>query len=131
MTIQADLGSHKIRIINAYGPQEDDNSQKIMGFWQDIESENINAQENDCLVIMELDANAKVGNTIIKDDPNQMSNNGSTMLDILERQNLFIANSSDICDGTITRERITGDKSEKSILDYVIICQKMKRFIEK
>ena len=87
----------------------------------------MNAKDNDCLVIVELDA--KVGKEVIKDDPNQMSNNGKLMLDVIERQNLHIANSCDLCEGTITRERRVGEKSEKSIIDYIIICDKMKRFL--
>ena len=131
LTIQADLGQSKIRIINAYGPQEDDGSQRTLGFWQEIESEIMNAKDNDCLVIVELDANAKVGKDVIKDDPNQSSNNGKVMLDVLQRQNLHIANASDVCEGTITRERVSGEKSEKSIIDYILICEKMKKFLTK
>jgi hypothetical protein len=74
----------------------------------------MNAKDNDCLVIVELDANAKVGKEVIKDDPNQMINNEKLMLDVIERQNLHIANSCDLCEGTITRERRVGVKSEKS-----------------
>ena len=58
-----------------------------------------------------------------------MSNNGKLMLDIIKRQSLHIANSFDLCEGTITRERSVGEKSEKSIIDYIIICDKMKRFL--
>jgi exonuclease III len=47
LTIQADLGQEKLRIINAYGPQEDDGNQKVLGFWQDIEAEIMNAENND------------------------------------------------------------------------------------
>ena len=69
MTIQVDVGSHRIRIINAYGPQEDDSTQKVLSFWQEIEAEVLTAKDNDCMIIIEMDANAKVGNTVIKGDP--------------------------------------------------------------
>ena len=131
ITIQADLGEHTVRIINAYGPQEDDEQQKVMSFWQEIELEVINARDNNCLIIIELDGNAKVGPEVIREDPNKMSNNGQIMLDILERQNLEIANASDVCDGTITRERVAGEKTEKSVIDYIIVCEKMKSFLKK
>ena len=79
ITIQADLGEHTVRIINAYGPQEDADQQKVMSFWQEIELEIMNARDNNCLIIMELDANAKIGPDVIKDDPNKTSNNGQNL----------------------------------------------------
>jgi hypothetical protein len=130
LTIQADLGREKLRIINAYGPQEDDGNQKILGFWQEKEAEIMNAENNDCLIIIELDANAKVGDNVIKGDPNPKSNNGQVILDIVLRHNLFIVNSSDLCTGLITRERILENKTEKSVIDYIIVCERMKRFLQ-
>ena len=47
LTIQVDIGKYKMRIINGYGPQEDDNNQKILGFWQEMEAEIIKAKDND------------------------------------------------------------------------------------
>ena len=44
MTIQVDIGCHRIRIINAYGPQEDHSTQKVLGFWQELEAEVMNPQ---------------------------------------------------------------------------------------
>ena len=58
-----------------------------------------------------MDANAKVGGKVIKGDPHNITNNGKIMMDIIDRQNLTIANSLDICKGKITRERIF-DKKE-------------------
>ena len=130
ITIQADVGEHKVRIINAYGPQEDEDSQRILSFWQNLESEVMNAKDNNCLIIIELDAHAKVGPGVIKDDPNQMSNNGKIMLDIIERQNLEVANASDVCNGTITRERVAGGKTETSIIDFIIICERMRKYLK-
>ena len=130
MTIQADVGKEKVRIINAYGPQEDDDTRNILGFWQEIEAEVMDAKDNDCLVIIELDANAKVGKDLIKDDPNNISNNGKIMVDIITRQNLYIANSSELCTGLITRERVMEGKEEKSIIDFIVVCEKMKMFLE-
>ena len=52
-----------------------------------------------------MDANAKVGKKVIKDDPNHITGNGKIMMDIINRQNLVIANAEEICKGLITRER--------------------------
>ena len=129
LTIQVEVNENKIRVINAYGPQEDDNTNKIISFWQEIESEIIDAKANNCMILIQLDANAKVGTKHIKKDPNQMSDNGRIMMDIIERQDLELANTNEKCFGTITRERVFEDKIEKSVIDFMIICEKMKGFL--
>ena len=92
LTVEADLGSKKLRIINGYGPQEDDEIQDVLCFWQELEAEVIRAKGDGCYIIIEMDANAKVGEKIIKGDPHQTTSNGKIMIDIMERQNMIIAN---------------------------------------
>ena len=92
ITVQVKAGNHDIRIINAYGPQEDDNTVKIYNCWEEIENEIISAKDNNCLILLQLDANAKVGKQEIPGDPNEISNNGKIMLEMVKRQGLIIAN---------------------------------------
>ena len=129
ITVQAEIGKKKIRIINGYGPQEDDDIEKVINFWQEFEVEVIKAKDENCFVIIQMDANAKVGNSIIKDDPHTRSSNGKIMMDVVERQHLVIANSLDICKGTITRQRIFEKKTEKSVIDYIIICEELLKYL--
>ena len=63
----------------------------------------IKAYDDGCLILIEMDANAKVGSKVIKNDPNAMSENGRLLLDLVDRQNLRILNSSSKCEGVITR----------------------------
>ena len=42
---------------------------------------------------------------------------------------MTIVNTLDICTGVITRERITTTNVEKSVIDYVIVCDGMKNFL--
>ena len=119
-----------IRIINAYGPQEDSSKEVILKFWQEFENEIINAKEDDCAVLIELDANAKLGSGIVKNDPHKMSDNGKLLCDILSRQNLIVANSLQACKGVITRHRKTVLNEEKSVLDYIIFCEKLFQYFE-
>ena len=49
LVVQANLGNQKIRIINAYGPQEDE-IEKSLSFWQHLESESISAADESFLV---------------------------------------------------------------------------------
>ena len=82
------------------------------------------------MLILQMDANAKIGKEKLKDDPNDQSNNGKIMIEMVERQGLMIANALEICKGVITKERIFGNITEKSVLDYIIICEEMKEYLE-
>ena len=126
LVIQTRVGSEDIRIINGYGPQEDANFQDIYNFWQDMDKEIISAKEQNCKIIIQLDANAKLGKDILPADPNDISGNGKILLEMVERHNLCILNTEEQCKGGITRHRNTVRGLEISVLDYIIVCQEMK-----
>ena len=107
------------------------NPEIIHKFFGKLEQEIVNSIDNDCATLVQLDANAKVGKDIIKNDPNEMSKNGQLLWDIVERRNLFIVNSSEKCKGLITRSRETIAGKEESIIDYVIVCDRLEPFINK
>ena len=130
LVVQVTIGHLKVRIINAYGPQEDDMTNNIYEFWQELEKEIIDAKNQDCCVLLQCDANAKLGKTVIRDDPNDMSGNGQILSDILNRNNLYVLNSDILCTGTITRHRMTKKSLETSILDYIIVCDILKAYFE-
>ena len=130
ITVQVKTGNHNLRIINAYGPQEDESQQKVFHFWQEIENEVIEAKENNCFILIQMDANAKVGKEEIPNDPNEASKNGKLLIEMVKRQGLTIANTLNKCKGIITRERKNKDKVEKSILDYIIFCDGMMEYFE-
>ena len=104
------------------GLQKDDPNGKRYNFWQEVENEVINAKENGCLVLVQMDANAKIGKEKISEDPNEESKNGKIMIDMVERQELIIANTMEVRKGAITRERVACNNVEKAILDYILIC---------
>ena len=49
---------------------------------------------------------------------------------MIERQNLNVANALDSCSGTITRQRNVGNNVEKSVIDYVLLCDEMTKLLE-
>ena len=51
--------------------------------------------------------------------------NGEYFLEFVARNNLVIGNSTDLCEGTITRKRCTVNGTEESILDYFVMCQEL------
>ena len=67
--MQIPLDGINIRIINAYGPQEDSDTENIYNFWQDFEREIILAKDEKCKIMLQMDANAKLGANLIKGDP--------------------------------------------------------------
>ena len=76
LVVQVNVGHLKVRMINAYGPQEDDTTNNIYEFWHELEKEVINAKNEEFCMLLQCDANAKLGKTVIKDDHHDMSSNG-------------------------------------------------------
>ena len=66
LIVQCRVGNFNLRIVNAYAPQEDETSGETVDFWTKIEEEIVAAKDNDCLIIVQLDGNAKVGKNVIK-----------------------------------------------------------------
>ena len=57
-------------------------------------------------VIVQMDANSKLGSDLIKGDPQEQSPNGKLLADIISRHSLAVLNAHNQCTGTITRRRI-------------------------
>ena len=69
-----------------------------------------------------MDANAKLGYEVIPNDPNPQSKSGSLLWSLVQRNNLVVLNASNLCEGVVTRHRITKVSEEKAVLDYIIVC---------
>ena len=103
--------------MSGYGPQENWQLEDKMPFFRAIEKEIIKAQMMDKVVLIQMDANSKIGPTIIAGDPHTQSSNGKILADIIERNALIVVNRSrDKCSGLITRQRTTDKVNEKSII---------------
>ena len=134
LTVQVNVGGRRIRIINAYAPQETPESfvDKSLEFWEELEKEIVAAFKENCMILIELDANAKIGSNLIKNNPHQnVTNNGKFLIDMAERRNLVILNTLKKCEGTITRQRKVENKIEKSVLDYFLVSEDLCQFLEK
>ena len=69
------------------------------------------------MICIEMDANAKLGGEIIKNDPHILSANGELLLGLVNRNNPVICNATAVCEGLITRTRSTVNGIEKSVID--------------
>ena len=131
LVVQIEVGDLRIRVFNAYGPQVRTLTDPAkLNFWQTMEQEIIAAIEANCEIVIELDANAKVGPQVIPGDPNVQSDNGKILIDLLARHNLFLVNSSALCSGLITRQRCAAGRVERSVLDYVIVSESLNSYVK-
>ena len=128
-----DIGGNfgAIRTINCYGPQETAPIEARTQFFIELESRIISAKSSEKYICIEFDANSKLGNGIIKDDPHEMSQNGKLLHDLISRQNLKVVNSTDKCFGTITRYKKTKRGTEESVIDFFIVCEELFQNIVK
>ena len=87
LTVQVEINESKLRIINAYGTQDssDGFSKESLNFWQDLEEEIMRAHDEQTMILVQLDANAKLGPKIIKNDPHIMLKNCKLLLDVIQR----------------------------------------------
>ena len=131
MVVEIDIKIMKIRLITAYGPQENAPDETVKNFYSRLEEEIDESENCNCETIIEFDCNAKLGKNIIKNDPKEMSENGKLLWDIVKRRNLVVGNASDKCKGVITRSRGKATGLEASVIDYIIVSENISRFIDK
>lgn len=129
LVVECEVNNNPIRIINGYGPQETDPDK--LEFFISIEEEIEKAKDDGKSVIIEMDANSKLGSEIIRGDPHTMSKNGELLKGIIDRQNLTVVNSLDLCEGIITRKRVTTERTELSVIDFILVCERMLPLVKK
>ena len=132
LVIQIRLGDIYVRCLAGYGPQEKDPSERKLSFWSRLSKEVIEAQENESAFILQMDGNLWAGNEVIKGDVRECNQNGKLLKDFLVKHpHLTVVNSLEICEGLITRRRKTTRGLEESVLDFFIVCDKMKAFLQR
>lgn len=125
LVVEIELKQNKVRVISGYGPQENWPEEKRMPFFIALETEVEKAALAGRSVIVEMDANAKLGKKFIKGDPHEISPNGRILANIVERQMLVVGNGTDMCRGTITRKRVTKHRLEQSAFDIILLSVDM------
>ena len=79
-------------------------------------------------IIIEMDANTKLGKEYIPNDPHKMSPNGTLLAGVIDIHALFVANGSAKSKGTITRRRATRERVEESVIDLVLFSNDMNEY---
>ena len=132
ITVEIWLEGFPTRLLCAYGPQESDSKERKNQFWEYISIETQNARKDGAGLIIQMDGNLWAGKNIIPGDPNKQNQNGKLFENFLmQNSNLTVVNALPSCEGKITRERITNKRTEKSVLDFFIVCEKILPFISK
>ena len=131
LTIELSLENLKLRIISFYAPQECDSVERKNKFWTDLEHQVTAAVESQCAVLLQGDVNSWAGPALIPGDVNPQNKNGKLLENFLNKlPNLHLVNGTQQCKGSITRQRITKNRNEQSILDLFIVCDKLKPFVK-
>ena len=129
LVVQAQVLNKKVRFINGYGPQEDD-TEKSKSFFAKLDEEIKSAKLAGDLVCIELDANSKLGPSIVPGDPKPQSRNGKLLSNVVDENCLVVVNGLGLCDGVITRERKTTQRTEKSVIDFFVVCERFLALIK-
>ena len=128
-----EVSTHKetIRVMTGYGQKEKWNEKDRMPFWLAVDEEISAAEIYGRSVIIQMDANAKLGSTYIKGDPNKITGNGNILSRIVNRHALVVVNGlTKKCTGTVTRQRTKRENIEKSVIDYIVVSGDLERHIE-
>ena len=91
LVVEVETDTSNVRIMTGVGPQENWDETKRMPFFIALECEVVKAQMAGKSIIIEIDANSKLGSTYIPNDPNVMSPNGKILANIIEKNALIVA----------------------------------------
>ena len=107
-----------IRFINAYGVQEGAAMEEKVNFYSILEEEIALSLASGNMLCIAMVANAKLGKNYIRGDIHELSQNGRLLLNLVERFNLLVVNSTAKCNGIVTRMKRVKIKIEESVIDY-------------
>ena len=112
-----------VRLICAYGPQENDKKERKDSFWRYLNLETQKAATDGTGLIIQMDGNLWAGKEIIHSDPRNQNQNGKFFETfLLQNPQLTVVNALPICKGSITHVCHTIERIEESILDFFIVC---------
>ena len=126
MSVQITFTNQVIRLILAYGPQENASKDEKDKFYDDLNIEVERAKLCGEQILIVGDLNAKLGHPIIKNDVYDISMNGQLLKEVIGEHGLCVAKSLNKCIGTWTCTRNFKNKFEKSAIDYVIISNQLE-----
>ena len=99
IVVEIETKKNAIRVITGCGPQENWEESRRVSFFIALEAEIGKAELAGTSVIIEMDANAKLGHEYIPNGTHDKSPNGRLLANIIEMHALIVANGSTKCSG--------------------------------
>ena len=122
LVVEVKISNKEVRVITAYGPQENLSIEERMPFFSTLEEEIVSANMSNKSIIIQMDANSKLGRGLVPKDNHEQTQNGAALAGVVERNALVVLNSLNTgVKGAVTRRRVTVNSIEESIIDFVMI----------
>ena len=122
IVVEVNISGRELRIISGYDPQESWPEEERLPFFLALEEEINKAEMLGKSIVIQMDANSKLGTEFIENDPHVQSPNGHILSEIIIRHGLIVGNGLKTkCTGLITRKRVTKEATEESVIDFVIV----------
>ena len=93
LVVQVKVRNKEIPVITRYGPQENLSNKERMPVFTQLEEEIVSAKLANKAIIIQIDANSKLGNRMVSNDRKEQSQNGKMLTAIIERNSFVVANS--------------------------------------
>ena len=120
----------RLRIGIIYAPQESQSSvNDLKVIYREIEDQAEEAKRNKEMLLVLGDFNCKIGDAIPGND-NRVSKGGRLLQKMVLKKSLTILNAENICNGLWTRVQ-HGKKLQKSVIDYMVVNDDLKRKVYK
>ena len=131
IVVEVNISGRELRIISGYGPQESWPEEERLPFFLALEEEINKAEMLGKSIVIQMDANSKLGTEFVENDPHVQSPNGHILSEIIIRHGLIVGNGLKTkCTGLITRKRVTKEATEESVIDFVIVSSDIEDSIE-
>ena len=131
LEINMDLKDKSVKLIVAYGPNEDAAVNEIDTFYNELQLAIDKTKANQEIIITG-DLNARVGNktevfcgVIGKEGETTESPNGERLIDLCIRNNMKIANTFFKHKDVHKLTRVVEERNERSIIDYIIVSNSL------
>ena len=133
ISVEVEVGQQRLVVVCGYGPQVSALPDKKQMFWDYLEREVHEASRDEKLLLIQMDANAWLGGNIIPGDPNVLANSNGKLFQsfLLRNNNISLVNAMPLCQGVITRQRVTNILNEKSAIDVFLVCERLLPFVRK
>ena len=132
LSVEIVLKTMKIRCVVAYGCQETDSVERKDAFWKYLDEDVYQANMSGSGFVLQFDGNLWAGNSIIPGDPRPQNRNGKLFQEFLSRNpQLSVVNALPQCEGLLTRVRNKNGETERSVLDFFVVCDRVLPFVQK